>query len=366
MPSRPEPPTPDALANLLEPPALLRHFREQLPAGFRLLPDEATAFAAPLDLLTTVDPAQRRRVRGWPGYGWWGRWLRWPAAFVGSTVTEYAVLPRPHDEAEIDGWPRRWRESLGPAQRLLVVKDLPQASPLLPPEDNRLAEQLAEACRRAGFLLLEGQALAYVPIDFADTAAYLQRLSSGRRKDLKRKLRSRAALQVTQRRSGDSAFADEAVIDRYHALYRQVYAQSELHFDELTRGFLAAVLRDAEAGGVVFEYRLAATDELIGWNLCFESRGLLIDKYIGLAYPAAREHDLYFVSWFVNLEHARARGCTHYVAGWTDPEVKAQLGAQFTFTRHAVYLRRPLLRRLMKPLVPWFEGDRQALGAALR
>lgn len=364
VPNKAEVPPESGLANLLEPPALLRHFREHLPLGFRLLPGEATAFAAPLDLLTTTDAALRRRVRGWPGFRWWGRWLRWPAAFVGSTVTEYAVLPWPRDDAELEAWPRCWRDGLGAGQRLLVVKDLPQESPLLPADANRHAERLAEACRRAGYLLLQGQALAYVPIDFTDTSTYLERLSPGRRKNLKRKLRSRALLDVTLRPCGDAAFADEGVVDAYHGLYRQVYAQSELHFDELPRSFLAAVLRDAQARGVVFEYRRRSDGAFVGWNLCFESRGLLIDKYIGLAYPAARELDLYFVSWFANLEHALARGCTHYVAGWTDPEVKARLGARFTFTRHAVYLRQPLLRWLMKPLAPWFEGDRRALGAA--
>lgn len=128
-----------------------------------------------------------------------------------------------------------------------------------------------------------------------------------------------------------------------------------MHFDELSRGFFAALLRDGASGGIVFEYRHAG--ELIGWNLCFEHGGQLIDKYIGFAYPQAREHNLYFVSWIVNLEHALARGLSHYVAGWTDPEVKAQLGARFTFTRHAVYIRNPLLRALGRRFSHLFESD---------
>ncbi|MGJ7583396.1 GNAT family N-acetyltransferase, partial [Variovorax sp. RHLX14] len=79
---------------------------------------------------------------------------------------------------------------------------------------------------------------------------------------------------------------------------------------------------------------------------------------IGLSYPEARECNLYFVSWVLNLEYAIERGLTHYVAGWTDPEVKAQLGASFTFTRHAVYVRNPLLRWLARCFVSRFERDR--------
>ena len=85
----------------------------------------------------------------------------------------------------------------------------------------------------------------------------------------------------------------------------------------------------------------------------------MIDKYIGLSYPAAREANLYFVSWMVNLEYALERGLSHYVAGWTDPEVKAQLGARFTMTQHAVFIRNPLLRALGRRFAGHFESDSQ-------
>jgi hypothetical protein len=47
------------------------------------------------------------------------------------------------------------------------------------------------------------------------------------------------------------------------------------------------------------------------------------------------------------------------VAGWTDPEIKAYLGARFTFTRHAIAVRSPLLRLLLRRLAPLFENDRR-------
>lgn len=358
MPSSADPGA--GFANLIEPQALLRHATAHPPLGLQPLAGggAAPAFAAPLDLLTSAEATLRRRVQAWPGYRWWSRLLRWPAAFVGSTVTEYLPLPR---GADVDVLPAVWRRGLRAGQRLVVAKDIPTASPWLSLSDNARADALAEACERDGWIVLEGQALAFVPIDFADTTEYLQRLSSSRRKDLKRKLKSRARLDVRRIATGSAAFADEATVDAYHALYTQVYAQSEVHFDQLSRGYIAALLRDGGNGGIVFEYRLQDGGALVGWNLCFEHGGLLIDKTIGMAYPLAREVDLYFVSWFVNLEHALAQGCTHYVAGWTDPEVKAQLGARFTFTRHAVYVCNPLLRLLLKPLKPLFEGDSRVL-----
>jgi hypothetical protein len=355
----------------LEPPSLVRHFLDHPPEGFAVLagraPDgppgdasgEAPAFAADFDLLTTADDALKARARTLPLYRWWSRGLRIRTAFVGTTVSEYAPCPR---GAAPDAWAAGLRAALAPRHRLVIVKDLPQASPLLPDADNARAEALAAACADQGFVLVEGQALAYVPIDFPDTAAYLARLSTSRRKNLQRKLRSRKDLAIRRIPTG-AAFADEALVDAYYALYQGVFAQSEVHFDRLTRNFFAAVLRDADGGGVVFEYRRAAgtegEGELLGWNLCFAHGGKLVDKYIGLAYPAAREANLYFVSWMVNLEYAVEQGLTHYVAGWTDPEVKARLGARFTLTRHAVYVRNPLLRALARRFAGRFESDRQ-------
>lgn len=342
--------------NQLEPGALVDHFARHLPQGFSALPGlPLPAFSAPLDLLTTADDAFRRRVRSLPGFTRWSRLLRVSTGFVGTTVTEYVPLP-------FSGLsPAALAQAVrgGPGQRfaLAVVKDIPHRSPLLAEADNAYAQALADACAERGFLLLEGQALAYVTIDFDSIDAYLARLSASRRQNLRRKLRSCAGLAVRRVPTG-AAFEDDAVVDAYQALYEQVYAQSEVHFDRLTRAFLAALLRDGDSGGIAFEYRRASTQELLGWNLCYVHERRLVDKYIGLAYPAAREVNLYFVSWLKNIEYAIEHGLTHYVAGWTDPEVKRSLGARFTFTRHAVYVRQPVLRALARRIAGRLEGDR--------
>ena len=98
---------------------------------------------------------------------------------------------------------------------------------------------------------------------------------------------------------------------------------------------------------------------MLGWNLCFDDGERLTDKYIGLSYPASREMNLYFVSWMVNLEYALERGLRHYIAGWTDPGVKALLGARFTATRHVVYVRNPLLRAVARRFSSRFTTDSQ-------
>ncbi len=341
--------------NQLEPAGLLRQFADHPPEGFALLQDwPAPAFTAPFDLLTTADDALKARLLSLPGGKWLSRRLCLTTDFVGTTVSEYAVLPRDRDAAtQAAALCRHTGRTM-----LTIVKDLPQDSPLLAAEDNAHARALADALAQAGFILVEGQALAYVPMDFASLDEYLARLSRNRRSNLRRKLKSRSQLHIARIPTG-AAYADDGLVDAYYALFEAVYDQSEIHFDKPTRDFFAAVLRDGANGGIVFEYRDAGSGALLGWNLCFAHGGHLLDKYIGLSYPAAREANLYFVSWMVNLEYALERGLTHYVAGWTDPEVKAQLGAQFTFTRHAVFIRNPLLRALGRRFAGHFESDRQ-------
>ena len=289
--------------------------------------------------------------------------------FIGTTVSEYALFPA---DADADALVGEWLTHFGRRQMLLIVKDIPQESPLLDMASNACARAITAACERAGFVLLEGQALAWVPIDFESIDDYLGRLSAGRRKDIRRKLRARAELDIEGIPTGATMFRDAAVRELFYTLYLNVHAQSEIHFDQLSRDFLDAVLQDASSGGIAFVYRHAG--RIIGWNLCFVVGDTLVDKYVGFAYPAARDQNLYFVSWMHNLDYALRHDLACYIAGWTDPEIKSYLGARFTFTRHAVRPRvlladepvsmlavRPrnrFLRAALRRMAGHFESDR--------
>lgn len=341
--------------NGLEPPGLVKHFLLHPPQDFAAFATSSgiPAFSANFDLLTTVDAGAKAFLARLPAAAWLRRRLTWPTLFVGATVTEYLPWPDGVDAAFLVSelltfWTKR--------SRLLILKDIPVASPLLPSIERDAAADLLATCRQRGFIPVAGQALAYVEVNFASTEEYLNRLSPSRRKNIRRKLRSRSNLRVEVVETGNAMFFDHEFLDRLHALYEEVYAQSELHFDKLTAAFFAAVFQDASLNGRVFLYFHGA--ELIGFNLCFIHGGMLVDKFVGFHYPDARQHNLYFVSWVENLEFARCHGLTHYVAGWTDPQIKAYLGAQFTFTQHAVYVRNPVLRFVLKRLSRHFESDR--------
>jgi hypothetical protein len=163
----------------LEPDALLAAFMREPPDGFAVdqSPQGMPAFVAPFDLLTSADDALRRRVATLPLYRHWRRLLRWRTRFAGTTVSEYAPLPSRVPPARLA---HELKTAFGRQCRLLVVKDIAQDSPLLDAADNAYARAFASACEAEGFVLLEGQALAWVPIDFASQDDYLARLSPGR------------------------------------------------------------------------------------------------------------------------------------------------------------------------------------------
>ncbi len=345
----------EAFINQLEPSTMVDAFLACPPAGFvaRIGVSGTPMFEADFELLTTADESLRRRLARLPGYRHWSRLLRWRTGFVGTTVSEYALFPCASDPGQLL---LEFKKVLSPRHRLTIIKDIPQSSALLDATQNAYADRFCAAAVDAGFVLVEGQALAYVPIDFSDTDAYLARLSASRRKDIRRKLRSRAGLEIASLATGSACFYDEMIMAEFQALFEQVYAQSEIHFDHPQPAYFARLLREPGSGGIVFTYRRGG--RLIGWNLCYEMAGKLVDKYVGFRYPDARENNLYALSWMHNLDYAVQQGLTHYIAGWTDPEVKARLGASFTFTRHAVYARNPLLRALLRRISGAFESDR--------
>ena len=249
------------LHNLLEPPGLLRHFRDHPPDGFAPVPVEGDvpAFEMDFDLLTTLEPAARRRLDALPLASWWQRGLVRRTCFIGTTVSEYVLPPSGATPEELAGIVSR----LVPNYPFVIVKDIPTEDVLVGEAALAYSRELADACRKKGFVLVEGQALAYVPIDFPSIDGYLERLSHARRKNIRRKLKSATALEVEAIPIGDTRFNDEAFLATLYALYLNVYAQSEIHFDRLTAEFFRAVLQDSSIGGVVFTYRAAGA--LIGY-----------------------------------------------------------------------------------------------------
>ena len=130
--------------NQLEPSGLLQQFTNHPPEGFALLKDwPVPAFTAPFDLLTTADDALKARLLSFPGGRWLSSRLRLQTDFVGTTVSEYALLPQTDDAMQLA---RQLHNHAG-RRMLTIVKDLPQSSPLLCAEDNAFSAAFADALK---------------------------------------------------------------------------------------------------------------------------------------------------------------------------------------------------------------------------
>lgn len=344
--------------NQLEPNSLISHFLQHPPYDFNawLTCEQVPLFDATFDLLTTAEDDFKAKLDKIPGKKWWHKLIKIKTLFVGTTVSEYALF---NAEITPDKFVESLKQEYASKYPLIVVKDIPYESPLQSDFANQYDQQMITALKQQGFIELEGQALAWVAIDFVDIDDYMSRLSYKRRKNFRRKLKSRQNITIDVVHCGDDCFFDEETLKQYYQLYLNVFAQSEIHFDKLSEDFFKALLQDKTTNSVIVTYR--HDGKLIGYNICFIENNALVDKYIGFDYPAAREFNLYYISWFYNLEYALQHGLKRYIAGWTDPKVKADLGATFTFTKQLVYIRNPLLRAILKRLSSHFESDRQHL-----
>lgn len=339
------------MRNLIEQKEYRDLFLNHPPVGFEVAAckNGLSAFRTEFDILTTFDAKIARRIKRIP---FLPRLLRLKTCFIGTTITEYAPLPDFLSGKELI----QHIIADHSMQNFTIVKDVPVDSPLLTAEENDFARELTREAEEVGFIAIGGQALAYVPIDFETVDEYLGRFSRSCRKDLRSRMKAGGHLDVRVVKFGDRLFRDEKFLDELYAMFKAVYDQSENHFDLLSALFFRELLTGKNGVGVVMLYYADA--EFAGYNICLVNGNMLIDKYRGFNYPLARKQELYLVSWLYNLRYALDNGLRTYVAGWTDPEVKKSLMANFIFTRHLIRIKNPLLRVLARRFRGFFESDK--------
>lgn len=340
--------------NQLEPDSLVQLFSTYPPENFTVGETETglITFATIFDLMTTMDIETQKRIKRKWFYKSWSKWLKIETEFVGTTVSEYLLLENYRDPAALA---QTIIHHYNEEYPLLIIKDIPIESPFLTQSQNDYSKSLSEELLQNQFIEIEGQALAYVPIDFESVDEFLNRFSRPRRKNYRRKLRSAEGLIIQEITSGDAQFFDEGVLAHYYELYLNVFNQSEIHFDKLSFDFFKALLQQKEDSCKIITY--SHEGKLIAYNICYILHNRLVDKYIGFDYTQAKAFNLYFVSWFYNLELAKRLNLSVYIAGWTDPEIKAQLGAKFTITKHFVYIRNRFFKWLLSRYKSNFEND---------
>ena len=233
----------------------------------------------------------------------------------------------------------RGMEQLGQSSgaRLMAVKDVPI-------EDLALRD----ACRAAGYSSMPGLPTAINNLAGLDEDGYLKTLSRSTRKDIRRKLRGSSGIRVEHRHAIDD------VLGQVAALYDETRQRAELQFEELPANYFSGLLSAMPQRASCFLYWIS--DQLVAFNLVLHSDSVLIDKYIGMRYPLARDHNLYFVSWIANIRFCCTRGIPRYQSGQGGYAAKRHLGCEFLpnelYFRHRFWPMNQLLRlvsRIVRP-----------------
>ena len=195
------------------------------------------------------------------------------------------------------------------------------------------------AALAAGYQRLPSLPTAYLPLPYADEAAYLASLSAATRKDLRRKLKGAGAIRIEQRHD----IAD--VLDRVMRLYQETLERSDLQFERLPAGYFTGVLQALGRHASCFLYWVG--EDLIGFNLVLHDGNRLIDKFFGMRQPDGRRHNLYFLIWMTNVRYCLAHGLGCYQSGQAGYGPKRQLGsklsANWLYFRH----RHVMLNRVL-------------------
>lgn len=302
------------------------------------------------DLATTAQGRTRNvllRMQPWtPGQ------LRLKLSCLGSPTTEscpVGVHPEltPREQADMIRelcvyWVRH------AAQRnigLLGVKDLA--------DEHRL--KFGHVFHGLGFQDAGSLPIARLDITFADMEAYLSNLGKATRKDLRRKLKARPAIEVEWRRDvGDH-------LDAVMKMYAQTRARSPWAFEDLTPAYFEEVLSRMPERALLALYSQAG--RTVAANLVLVDDHRMIDKYFFMDEDDGRRLNLYFLSWIENVQMCVSRRLASYQSGQAAHETKVRLGSQLTkswiFFRHRNWTLNMMLR-LAAPLLALSEASASA------
>lgn len=298
--------------------------RAQLP-GFRLLYfvvregsqwlAAAPAFLNDYRLDTTVSGMLKRVTEATAKI--WPRFLRVPMLTLGSPVTERCQVG--FDPQSTGHERMQWLDAIlcqmqALAERehaqMLAIKDLPDH------HDAAWREVLSRHRLRQ----LPGLPGATLELLYRDIDGYLASLSRAMRKDLRRKQRAAAGLQIEWRR--DLA----GIPDQVMGLYRSTLARAEFQFEELNADYFENVLRDMPGQAYCVTYR--EQGRLLAFNLVLQDRARLLDKFFCADPQARSRYNLYHVSWLENVRHCIAHAIPLYESGQGLHREKARLGSR--------------------------------------
>jgi predicted N-acyltransferase len=203
--------------------------------------------------------------------------------------------------------------------------------------------------------------LGTVHLPFKTEDDYLASLSGSMRSDVRKKLRrSKATIEI---RDSIDGIEDELV-----ALFEETKSNRKADygaFDEVPANYFREVMENLPGRAKLM---LARVDGVLAtFNIFLVEPDRVLGKYVGMRYPLAREHNLYFVNWMATAHFCMEHGIPWLQTGHTSYRQKVRLGCKLK--RSWVYFkhRSPIFNPLFKLFGPKMafdamDPDLQALG----
>ncbi len=300
------------------------------------------AFFTDYDLATTAEGGIKRvlmRIKGiFP------RLLTLKLGCIGSFATETCQIAMHQDGTNEQK--REWfrllldyfiEDTAAHQTNLLAFKDVNNANKVL----------FDDVMSGKDFHRVAGMPTALSPMAFTSTEEYLASLSANTRKDMRRKLKKKADIRIEYTRN------IEPYMEDIYAMYLETKGRSDLQFEELTREYFLNVAQSPH--GICSLYFHG--DTLVGCNLMLEGHGRLLDKFFCMRTDAGQEHNLYFISWFANLQYALDKGLHTYQSGQAGYETKLRLGSTLEDNWMYFHHRNRLVNWLLKKASPLLAFD---------
>jgi hypothetical protein len=199
------------------------------------------------------------------------------------------------------------------------------ASPLVAIKDIPAAREpgLSEEFRAARFARMNSLPIAALDLPYTDVDGYLASLSASTRKDIRRKLKSAANVQI-ERRVGI-----EDIKGEIRALYEETRGESALDygdFETLPEFYFEAIAQALGPRAVFILYRIDG--KLAAFNLLLVGQTRVIDKFLGMRKGVAQAHNLYAISWIENVKFCLENKIATLQSGQTAYTLKLRLGSR--------------------------------------
>ena len=272
--------------------------------------------------------------------------LRIPVLSIGSPLTEECPIgfhpclsPAERARAFAALLEAMDRQSAQQGISMLALKDV--ADEHLPAIDDVMMQR--------GFTCVPTLPVATLHLPFAHEDEYLATLSANMRRDLRRKMQSAGKVTV------EVCHSIDGIEDEIVELFLETKAKSKVDydgFDDVPAEYFRAVIASLGDKALIVLCRVDGV--LAGFSLSLVEQNRVIGKYVGMRYPLAREHDVYFINWMTVVRYCIAHGITWLQTGQTTYKQKIRLGCQlkrsWVYFKHRGVLLGPVVRSVGKRL----------------